>query len=296
MVVGPAAVGMLGHDDALERPGSQRPVAHGVGQRLGATLAAHPGERQVVVLAAAEHEGAFLETVGQALHGLSAHEHRTAWRGVVFVAAGHLHLAERILQLQHVVAQAGTAQSHARPVDIGLTVVVDQHAGVDARHATNRLGLADERSHGAVGSGHADGKAKACLRGGGEVEVILAVGEATVGRRALPAHAVGGPHGVGVAPHPGHGVLGDDDAVVGPVGEVRRREDVVVGHAEPVGTLTGRRHDVVRRIQIHFAIEDTCRGVGRELMADNGILPRCRQDDKGKQQKRAGCSFHKLAV
>ena len=70
---------------------------------------------------------------------------------------------------------------------------------------------------------------------------------------------------------------------------------MVVGHAEPVGTLTGRRNDVVRRIQIHFAIEDTRRGIGRELMADNGILRRCRQDDKGKQQKRAGCSFHKLA-
>ena len=106
----------------------------------------------------------------------------------------------------------------------------------------------------------------------GEEEIVLAVA----------ADAVGSPHGVGVGSHPWHFVLTDDHAMVGPVGQVLRGEHVVVLHAEPVLSLAFRRQDVVRGIEIHFAVEHAGSRVGGELVADDWVL---RRHDGGQPQK-----------
>ena len=285
VVVGPAAVGMLGHDDALEVPRTQRTLRHGVGQCLGgvgaiARVATHPWEGEVVPVAAAEGKRAFLETVGQALHLLSAHLHRRHLRHAL--ATWHLDFLQFSVELLHVALQLGTANAHAAPVDVGLSVVVDQHAGVNARDAFDGLWLAGVWSLGTVGRGNADGKAAPFLRGIGEEEVVAAVLE----------DAVGCPHGVARGVAPGNGLLRDDHSVVRPVGEVLRREHVIVGHAEPVLSLSLGRGDVVRGEQVHLIIKHARGRVGGELVANDRVL--CRQGERHTQKKHTENSFHEL--
>ena len=285
VVIGPAFVFPLLHDDALEVPRAQWRFRHGVGQCLGGVLpvagvAAHPGEGEVVPLTALEGERSFLETVGQSFHGLSAHLHRRHLGHSL--VAGHLHLLQFAVEFQHVGFQTGATDAHATPVDIRLAVVVDQHTGVDAHHTGHGLRLADKGTLRAFGHSHADGEAPArAFRCRGEVEIILPV----------LAHAVGSPHGIAVGLHPGHFVLGDDDAMVGPVGQILRREHMIVSHAEPVLPLSLGGHNVVGGIEIHLIIKYPCRGVGRKLVANDGIL-RHGHRHRRQQETKNGQPFH----
>ena len=260
VVVGPAAVLVLGHDDALEIPGSQGRARHGVSQRLCPTLLPHPGEGQVIPVAPAEGEGAFLEPLGQSLHRLSAHQHRHGRYAVV--ATGQRHLLQLAVQLCHIALQTGSANAHAAPVEVCRTVVVYEHTGVDAADATYGLLLQAERPCGRVACGYADGESPTrhgCI---GEVEVVAPV----------LLHTVGCPHRVGVLLSPGHLLLAHYDAMVLPLGQVVRREYVVVGHAEPVLPLPLGRHDVVRGVQVYAPVEHPRRRVGSILVANNGVL------------------------
>ena len=78
--------------------------------------------------------------------------------------------------------------------------------------------------------------------------------------------------------------------MVGPVGEVFRRKYMVVGHAEPVLSLSLGCGNVVRGIDIDPVIENSGRGVGTELAADDGILG-CQHHGR-QQQHRYGCLSH----
>ena len=253
-MVGPAAIRVLGHDDALEVPRPQRRTRHGIGQRLSASLVPDPGERQVVPVAATEHKRPFLESFGQPFHQ-----------------------PRRVGQLFHVRLQPRPAQAHAAPVDVGCRLLpfprkggaplpygetVNQHARVDAHDALDGFRLTGERPLGAIGDGHAHGKALHAPRCIGEVEIVASV----------TTDAVGCPHGVTRRVAPRHLLLGQYDAVVGPVRQVRRREHVVVLHREPVLPLPRRRLDVVGGVDVHLIIKYACGGVGHVLPTDDGVL------------------------
>ena len=76
--------------------------------------------------------------------------------------------------------------------------------------------------------------------------------------------------------------------MVDPVCQVLRREHMIVGHAKPILTLSGRRNDVMRRIEIHFTVEHTSRRVGSKLIADNRVL--CFRGQKCKDHKDGQCA------
>ena len=253
VMVSPAAVGVFGHDDALVFIGTHRVLAHSVADNL--SILPYVGICQVIVAVVFEGKRTFCLTVGQVFQTVDAH---------------HLHLAITPLhgllrcvvgQLLHVLLQFSAAA--VAPEDVGIAVGSLQHARVDAVDALDRLRLRNERSFGVVGNGYTDGEAPSARgRSRREIEIVLPVS----------VDAVGCPHRVGVGAHPGHFVLRDDDAVVCPVRQVLRREDVVVLHAEPVLALPRWRHDVVRRVEVHLIIKNACGRVGRELVADDGIL------------------------
>ena len=80
-------------------------------------------------------------------------------------------------------------------------------------------------------------------------------------------HAVGSPHGVAFVVGPRHLLLVEDDTVVGPVGEIGGRKDVVVSHGEPPPLRCHGADDVVGGID-----EDAGGRVGGVLVADHRVL------------------------
>ena len=80
MVVSPATIGMLSHDDTLEIPRAKWRLRHGIGQRLSSTFLPYPWESEIVPPALLESIGTFLETVGQSFHHLTTYFHRRHFR------------------------------------------------------------------------------------------------------------------------------------------------------------------------------------------------------------------------
>ena len=205
MVVGPAPVVMLCHDDALEVPRTKRIVRHSIGQRLRTIFLTHPGEGEVVMAFTLEGVWTFLEAVGQTFHSLACNANRTiGYVGIVgvigigIIRPSHLHLSEVFVHdFLHVVLQSCTAYAHARPIDVGLSVVVDKHAGVDARYTLDGFRFTRERTLWLFGSGYADGKASSALWCIGEVEVV----------GPILVNTVGSPHGIACGIAPGHILL-----------------------------------------------------------------------------------------
>ena len=239
MMVSPALIGVFGHENSLEVPRSQRILRHGIGQCLRATLMAHPREGEVIPSIALEHMGAFLESLGKSLHYLSLS-----------------------IQFLHVALQSCATDAHARPIEIGLAIVVNKYRRINAAHASYGRRLAYKRSLGPRSRGHANSKAPTLFRCRGEVEIVLPV----------LADTLRGPHGIAIGLHPGHLVLRNDYTMVLPVDKIGRREDVIVGHAEPILTLPLGGRNVVRRVEIHPVAKKPCCRVGTELIMDNRIL------------------------
>ena len=203
VVVGPADVSVLLHNLAYEFVGTHRVVGHTVGEALALSL--YPGEAEVVFAVG-------LEEVRALAH---------SFRNGVDPYGGSV-------QLKHIVFQLADRKSAACPYEIGLAVIVDEAAGVDAEGSLDGSLLRDERAVRSVGDCDSDAAVRPlavyALTRGGEVEVILAV----------LVVAVRSPHLEGVGLYPRNLILGDDPAVVYPVDEVVRRKDVVVFHTEPV--------------------------------------------------------------
>ncbi len=180
------------------------------------------------------------------------------------------------LDFQHVRLQPGDGEPFPRSgvKQIGAAVLVDEHDRIDSAHALDGSSQGPERSVGLVRDRDSY-LHSAALRHRRKIEVILAVLE----------HAVRRPHGVSGGVGPLHARLGEDHAVILPVREVLRREDVVILHDEPVRAplVFRRRLDVVRRIDVDLPLEHACRRVGGELVHDQGIGREC---SAGKQQSR----------
>ena len=249
VVVGPAFAGGLRHDDTFEYIGPQRAVTHGIGQRLGLVL--HPGIGEVEPALAFKDERAFLETLRK--------------RGVQPDGASR--------KLREIVFHGCTGQSHAGPVQVRLPVRGLQHAGIDAEDAGDGLLAGRIGSFGPIGRRYANREAVSLLRCVGEDEIVFPV----------LLHAVRRPHGVSVGFAPGNVFLGEDDAVVRPVHQVFRGEDVVVGHGKPFPFGFHRADDVVGREEPDLAPENAGGRVCRVLVPDDGILGK----EARKQQR--GC-------
>ena len=270
VMISPAMILVFCHNDSLEIPGTQGRLRHGVGQCLSGVLAftrltTHPRERQIVPVATAEGKRTFLEAIGQTFHFLTTNFHGRHFR--LSLALGELHLLQFTVQFQHIILQLGTTYAHTTPVEVGSTIVIDKYAGVNAHHSFDGLLFASVRSFWFRGSCHTNGKTTAFAWSVRVEKVVLAV----------LADTVRSPHGVPLRIAPGHTFLTDDDAMVGPLGKVLRRTHMIVGHAEPVLSLTFGGHDVMRREQIDPVVKNTCRRVGRKLPADDGILRSHRQ-------------------
>ena len=234
-MVGPAAVGVLGHNQALVFVGTHGVLTHGIAENLGILTHIRIGE--VVVAVILEGEGTLSLTVGQVFQTVHTHHLHLTVAPLDFLLRGV------VGQLLHVVFELGTAA--VAPEDVGIAVGSQEHTGVDAVDALDGFRLRNERTLRTVSDGHADTEAEAIRRCGGEVEIVLAV----------TLDAVGSPHRIGVGTHPGHFVLGDNHTVVCPVGEILGREHMVVLHAEPVLPLSCGGHDVVRGVEVHLIIK-----------------------------------------
>ena len=70
--------------------------------------------------------------------------------------------------------------------------------------------------------------------------------------------------------------------MVGPVGQIRGREDVVVGHGKPSLLRGNGADDVVGWIEIDTVTEDSGRGIGGILVADHRVLS-CGGESGGRQ-------------
>ena len=272
MVVGPAAIFVLSHDQAFVFVGSHRILAHSISEHL--CILPHVRIRQVIVAVILEGKRTLSLAIGQVFQAVHAIHLKLA------LAPFHLLLRRVVGQFLHVGLQLGTTAS--TPENVGIAVGSLKHARIDAADALDGLRLRNERSLRAVGDGYTDAKAATVFGSRREIEIIL----------TIALDAVGCPHGIGVWPHPRNFVLGDNHTVIGPVGEVLRREHVVVFHAEPVLSLSFRWEDVVRRIEIDLSIEHTRRWVGGEQVADNRILGCCRKRERAEQQDDSSNLFH----
>ena len=252
MVIRPTTIGLLCHDESLVFVRSHWILTHGVGKDLG--VLPHIRIGQVIVAVVLERERSFSLTVGQVLETMNAyHLHLT-------IAKLHGFPWVVICQFFHVVLELGTTA--IAPEDVGVAIGGKEHARVDAEDAFDGLRLRNEWALGTVCYSHTHGKTASFSRSRREIEIVLPVS----------VNAVGRPHRIGVRSHPRNFVLSDNHSVIRPIGQILRREHMVVLHAKPVLTLTLGRINVVRGVQIHLSIEHTRSRVGRKLIADNGIL------------------------
>ena len=242
MVVGPALVGPLVHDQSLEGIGAFGVFAHGIGKRLGAILLPHPGKGEVEQPVTLKGEGPLLEAVGQSCDGLRR-------------------LGQRLVVVVH--ACYGDA-AVTGPEEIALAPGGLKHTRVDALHAVQWLDGWREGSYGTGRCGDADAETALCSQSGREEQIVA----------ALMLHAVGCPHGVAFVVGPRHLLLVEDDSVVGPVGEVGGGKDVVVGHGEPPPLRRHRTDDVVGRVEIDTTAEDAGSRIGGVLVTDHRVLAR----------------------
>ena len=255
VVISPATIGLLGHNQALVLVGTHRVLTHGIAEHLG--ILSHIRIGQIIVAIVLEGEGTLGLTTRQTLETIDTLHLKltvTPFDGFRRCIVGNL---------LHVILEFGTTTS--TPEQVGIAIRSQKHTRINTINTLDRLWLTNERTYRTISYGHADTKASTIFGCRGEIEIIFPVSVNTVGR----------PHGIGVRSYPGYFVLGNNHTMVGPIGEVLRREHMVVFHAEPVLTLPFGRQDVVRRIDVHLIIKYACSGISRKLITDNRVLCPC---------------------
>ncbi len=263
MMICPASRGRLVHDDTLELEWSHRTVTHSVSQSLGAILFPHPWKGEIVFPVTLEGERSFLEPLWQAFHPLRL-----------------------IVKFHHIILQLSHPKSVASPIDIRLAILVYKHTRVNAVNALYRLWHRHKGTFWLFGNSHTDGKAfPVALWSRWEIEIISAV----------LAYAVGSPHAIAVPFHPWHLILRDNNTMVLPVRQIRGREHMIVCHAEPILQMFHRTGNVVRGIDIHLVIENSCSGISGKLPRDNRILRLCHACHCHQKDKRCDVLLHRYA-
>ena len=155
VVVSPAAVGMLGHNQAFVFVGTHRVLTHGISQHLSVLSDVRIG--QIVVAVVLKGERSFSLTAGQTFKTVHANHFHLAVTKLDF------RLGVVVGKFNHVGLQLGAAS--VAPENVGIAVRGLEHARVDAVDALDRLRLRNERACGTVSYGYADSKSAACLRG-----------------------------------------------------------------------------------------------------------------------------------
>ena len=153
MVVGPAAVIMLRHNQTLILIRSHRVLTHGIAEDLSVLPYVWIGE--IVVAIILEGERPLRLTVGQVLEAVHTRQFK--------LAVAPLDGLRRCVvgQFLHVGLEFGTTA--CPPENVGITVGGLKHAGVDTADALDILRLGDERSFRTVGDGDTDAEAPAVL-------------------------------------------------------------------------------------------------------------------------------------
>ena len=253
VVIGPAAIGMLCHNEPFILVWPHRMLAHGVGQDFGTV--AYVRVSKVIVAVILESKRALGLATGQALKTV----HSKHLKLTVTPLDGFLRSI--ISEFLHIVLEFGTASCPPEYVSIAIGGL--KNARIDTVNALDGFRLRDERSFGTIGYSHTDAETShASGRSGWKIEIVF----------PAALYAVGCPHGIGVGSYPRHFVLGDDNAMIGPIGKILRGEHVVVLHAEPVLTLSFWGQDIMRRVKINLTIKYASRRVGGELITNNRVL------------------------
>ena len=148
MVVGPAAIRMLGHDQSFVLVRTHRLLTHGIGKHLGVLSYIRIGKIEVTVIL--EGKRTFSLTVRQTLQTVGTY---------------HLHLAVTpfhdffgiiVSQLFHILLELGATS--IAPEDISVTIRSLKHTGVDTVDTSNRLRFRNERTFRTVGYSHTHGE------------------------------------------------------------------------------------------------------------------------------------------
>ena len=157
-MIGPAARGRLIHNQPFEFKRSHRTVAHGIGQRLGFIL--HPRESEIILPVSFKGKRTFHKTFGQIFN-----------------------LYRLRSQFCHVALQARNIHSSSRPINISLTIFINQHARVYAIYAFNRFSQWGKRTGRFIGNGYANFEPSLIFsfRRRWKIEIIFSVGKDTVG-------------------------------------------------------------------------------------------------------------------
>ena len=268
MVIGPASILMLFHDDTFVFIRSHRLVAHGISETFGAIFFAYPRVSEVKLTISLECERTFLEAFGQSFHCMTVELH-AVWR-FSWV------LQFLVSKLDEIVFQSCHTQSAASPEDDILAIGGLKHTRVDACNAFYIIRQGFVWPIRMVGCRHSDTKSVAsCILVGGER--LRSIGEKEI-VFAIFLYAVRCPHRVSLWVAPWHLLLGKNHSVVGPVGEIIGREDMIVCHGKPFLFWFHGTDDVVRWKEVDSAIEYPCCWVCRKLVIDNRILRFCSGD------------------
>ena len=253
VVIGPTAVCMLSHDESLVFIWAHRILAHSISENFG--VFTHIRIRKVVVAVVFKGERTFSLTTGQAFETVHPEHLKLA------VTPLNSLLGIVVGKFLHIVFEFGTAP--CPPEYVSVTVGCQKDTRVNSVDSLDRLRFRDEWSLRTVRYGYTHTKtAHGSSRSRRKIEIVFSV----------PLNTVRCPHGIGVGPYPRHFVLGDNHAMVSPVGKILRREYMIILHAEPVLTLSLWRYDVMRRVKVYLVIEHSCRRVGGELITNNRVL------------------------
>ena len=242
VMIGPALRWRLIHDDTLECERSHRMVSHGISQCFGTILFTYPREGEIILTVALEGKWAFLESLRQSLY-------RLRFRG----------------KFHHIGFQLSHVQPHASPIDICLSITVDQHTRIYAVHTLYGFPHRHKRSFGLVSNRHTYSESLLLpFRSGREIEIIFPVF----------LYTVRSPHRITAVLYPRYFILRNDDSMILPLRKIGRRENVIICHAEPFLQFLDRTRNIMRRIKIHLPVEYASRRISRILSADNRVLGR----------------------
>ena len=163
-------------------------ISHSICQSLRSILFPYPREGEIILAVTFEGKRSFLESFWQSLHCLRL-------RG----------------ELHHIGFQLSHVQPHASPIDICLSITVDQHTRVYAMYTLYRLPHRHEWSLWMVSDSHAHSKTLLLSFGSSrEIEIIL----------TILAYTVWSPHCIASILHPRHLVLRYDDTMVFPIRQI----------------------------------------------------------------------------
>ena len=170
MMIGPAAVLMLGHDETFVFVGAHRILTHGIAENL--SILAYVRISKVIPAISLESERTFSLTAGQVFQTADTQHFKLA------VAPLYLFLGRIVSEFLHVGLEFGTTA--IAPENVGVAVGSLEHTGIDAIDALDRFWFTDERSLGTVGDSYTDTKTTAVFRSRGEIEIVLPVALDTV--------------------------------------------------------------------------------------------------------------------